>query len=475
VPFALPGGSEPETLTYTELAKAITAGNVASLEISAGDAVRGRFVGSAAEVGEADFVTVYPAGLAEQLIARADEHGVSVTFQRARNIEMYRNGLMILLQLVLFGGIGYYVYTQVRGQGGGGNVGREGTSTTGFADVAGTQGAAEDLREIVDFLKEPIAFARLGARVPKGVLLVGPPGTGKTLLARAVAGEAGVPFFHLSGSEVTGFVVGLGAQRVRTLFTKARKRGGVIFIDELDALGGKRGGKPRAQRGRPHAEPAAGGDGRVRADGRRRRRRCHEPAGRPRSRTQAAGPLRPHRDGRPADGGRPGGHPAAARGAPAHPRLTATWTSAAGPPDARRQRCGPGQPAERGGHRCGAYAVGQRSVAPFRVGPRPHAAGQGARRLQGAGRGMAHRRVARGRTRRCRRHGVPEDGLHKVTIQPRGRAMGVAHFSPDGDRNLHPRSYLEAQIIKALGGRVAEEIVFGADHITGGAERTWCT
>jgi ATP-dependent Zn protease len=90
--------------------------------------------------------------------------------------------------------------------------------------VAGTQGAADDLMEIVDFLKEPSAFAALGARVPKGVLLVGPPGTGKTLLARAVAGEAGVPFFYLSGSEVTGFIVGLGAQRVRTLFKKARAR-----------------------------------------------------------------------------------------------------------------------------------------------------------------------------------------------------------------------------------------------------------
>ncbi|MFZ0147876.1 MAG: ATP-dependent zinc metalloprotease FtsH [Xanthobacteraceae bacterium] len=118
------------------------------------------------------------------------------------------------------------------------------TKTT-FADVAGVEEAKEELKEVVDFLKDPKAYGRLGAHVPKGVLLVGPPGTGKTLLARAVAGEAGVKFFSISGSEFVEMFVGVGAARVRDLFEQARKEApAIIFIDELDALGGVRGAYP---------------------------------------------------------------------------------------------------------------------------------------------------------------------------------------------------------------------------------------
>ncbi|HSF48155.1 MAG TPA: ATP-dependent zinc metalloprotease FtsH, partial [Burkholderiales bacterium] len=116
---------------------------------------------------------------------------------------------------------------------------------TKFDDVAGVDEAKEELREIVGFLKEPERYGRLGGRVPKGVLLVGPPGTGKTLLARAVAGEAGVPFFSISGSEFVEMFVGVGAARVRDLFEQARQKApAIIFIDELDALGRARGAFP---------------------------------------------------------------------------------------------------------------------------------------------------------------------------------------------------------------------------------------
>ena len=111
-----------------------------------------------------------------------------------------------------------------------------------FADVAGVDEAKDELREVVDFLKDPTGHSRLGARMPKGVLLVGPPGTGKTLLARAVAGEAGVPFFSISGSEFVEMFVGVGAARVRDLFEQARQSApAIVFIDELDALGRARG------------------------------------------------------------------------------------------------------------------------------------------------------------------------------------------------------------------------------------------
>ena len=114
-----------------------------------------------------------------------------------------------------------------------------------FEDVAGVDEAKEELQEVVEFLKDPKSKARLGARMPKGILLVGPPGTGKTLLARAVAGEAGVPFFSISGSEFVEMFVGVGAARVRDLFEQARQKApAIIFIDELDALGRARGSMP---------------------------------------------------------------------------------------------------------------------------------------------------------------------------------------------------------------------------------------
>src|SRR5262249_9362686 len=120
-------------------------------------------------------------------------------------------------------------------------VAEEGTGVT-FADVAGVDEAVEEVREIVDFLSSPGKFRELGARIPKGVLLVGPPGTGKTLLARAIAGEARVPFFSLTGSDFVEMFVGVGAARVRDLFQQAQAKAPcIIFIDELDAIGKARG------------------------------------------------------------------------------------------------------------------------------------------------------------------------------------------------------------------------------------------
>ncbi|MBU1880119.1 MAG: AAA family ATPase, partial [Chloroflexi bacterium] len=114
--------------------------------------------------------------------------------------------------------------------------------TVTFADVAGVEEAKHELEEVVEFLKEPTKFTALGARIPRGVLVMGPPGTGKTLLARAVAGEAGVPFFHISGSEFVEMFVGVGASRVRDLFDQAKRNAPcIVFVDEIDAVGRQRG------------------------------------------------------------------------------------------------------------------------------------------------------------------------------------------------------------------------------------------
>ena len=180
--------------------------------------------------------------------------------------------------LAVMGVLWYFLFIR-RAQGGGGGVnaasfGKAKTRSledsgriVTFADVAGADEEKEELAEVVDFLRDPSRYTQLGARIPKGVLLVGPPGTGKTLLARAVAGEAGCQYLSISGSDFVELYVGVGASRVRDLFDEAKKKSpAIVFIDEIDAVGRQRGtglgGRPRRTRADP--EPASGGDGRLR-------------------------------------------------------------------------------------------------------------------------------------------------------------------------------------------------------------------
>ena len=165
-----------------------------------------------------------------------------------------------------------------------------------FADVAGADEAKQELAEVVEFLKEPEKFIRLGARIPKGVLMVGPPGTGKTLMARAVAGEAGVPFFSISGSEFVEMFVGVGASRVRDLFERAKAEApAIVFVDEIDAVGRHRGAGlgRRSRRARADPQPDSGRDGRLRDRHERDRRRRDQPPGHPRPGAAASRSLRP--------------------------------------------------------------------------------------------------------------------------------------------------------------------------------------
>ena len=198
-----------------------------------------------------------PDGLSEFVTTRVDpdlaqtlnQHGV--TYSGVVESHWLRDILSWILPAIFFVGIWMFAIRRM-GQGGLGGLMQIGKSRARiyveketkvtFADVAGVDEAKDELVEIVNFLKDPIRYGRLGGRPPKGVLLVGPPGTGKTLLARAVAGEAGVPFFSISGSEFVEMFVGVGAARVRDLFEQARQHApAIIFIDELDALGRARG------------------------------------------------------------------------------------------------------------------------------------------------------------------------------------------------------------------------------------------
>ena len=158
--------------------------------------------------------------------------------------------LQMLPSLIMFAVIGIFFFMVMRQAGGGGKINQFAKANTKqafnnkvtFADVAGADEEKEELQEVIDFLKNPQKFSDIGARVPKGVLLLGPPGTGKTLLAKAVAGEAKVPFFSISGSDFVEMFVGVGASRVRDLFAQAIKNApSIIFIDEIDAVGRQRG------------------------------------------------------------------------------------------------------------------------------------------------------------------------------------------------------------------------------------------
>ncbi|HEX6560204.1 MAG TPA: AAA family ATPase [Longimicrobiales bacterium] len=460
----------PATLTYTQLVHALDAGRVASIEIEPGYGVRGRWRVGTQQA--ADFVVLYTAREVSPLLTRAERSGVAVSFLREGESEAYKNWIGIGLEVGIVVALLLLLFIAFRSQfGGATSVGTQSSgAATNFSDVAGTQGAAEELREIVEFLREPAAFSALGARVPKGVLLVGPPGTGKTLLARAVAGEAGVPFFFLSGSEVTGFVVGLGAHRLRSLFKKARRKGGVIFIDELDALGGARG------RNRAHNE-----DDRslnqllVEMDGFSQSHGVVVIGATNRPEDLDAALKRPGRFDRIVNVGVP-----TVDGREAILRLHAAKRGIPLSDDVDLRRLARLTPGSSGAEL--ANLLNEAAIAAVRE-QRPQVA-------------WSHFEIARDRMLLGKERvgfkapdrewqivayheaghalaGVvacPEDGLHKVTIQPRGQAMGVAHFSPEDDQHLYSRRYLEGQIVKGFGGRVAEEITFGSENVTGGAE-----
>ena len=239
-----PTASKTEQLTYTQLKHDIAAGQVASVAIGPDGNISGKLTNGTA------FTSSFPTVLRDPQFAQLlDSHNVQVTTQPAQT--SIGSVLLNLLPLILFIGLFWFFGRAARSQlsgltGIGRSRGRvydmERPDTT-FADVAGYEGAKGEVTEVVDFLKHPDRYRRAGAVGPKGVLMVGPPGTGKTLLARAVAGEAGVPFISVTGSSFVEMFVGVGAARVRDLFADARRRApSIIFIDEIDAIGQRRGG-----------------------------------------------------------------------------------------------------------------------------------------------------------------------------------------------------------------------------------------
>ncbi len=242
--LSTPTSSNVEQLSYTQLKSDVAAGQVASVALGSDGSVSGQLANGT------KFTSSYPVGLQDaQFVELLDQHNVQVSTQSARTSawSVLLNLLPLVVIVALFVWSGRATGRQLAGVGG---IGRsrgkvydtERPATT-LADVAGYEGAKREVNEVVDFLRHPGCYRRTGAVGPKGMLMVGPPGTGKTLLARAVAGQAGVPFISVTGSSFVEMFVGVGAARVRDLFLDARRLApSIVFVDEIDAIGQRRGG-----------------------------------------------------------------------------------------------------------------------------------------------------------------------------------------------------------------------------------------
>jgi len=238
-------GQPPAKVDYSEFLQEVRGGNVERVE----------FKGDRINFGSRDPLTNYtisPETDNNTLIGLLEQNGVRFTAEEPEQPSIIGQLLISSFPILLLIGVWIYFMRQMQGGGGGRGAMSFGKSkarllgedqvSVSFADVAGVEEAKEEVSEIVEFLRDPSKFQRLGGKIPKGVLMVGPPGTGKTLLARAIAGEAKVPFFTISGSDFVEMFVGGGASRVRDMFEQAKKQAPcIIFIDELDAVGRHRG------------------------------------------------------------------------------------------------------------------------------------------------------------------------------------------------------------------------------------------
>ena len=240
--------AKPQTIeetNYSQFLKMVDAGEISKVTL-----VRNSVKGTMKDGTEfSTTVPDYPVG-DDTLITKLESQGIEITAQNPKEPPWWTTLLSSFLPILLLIGVWFFIMQQTQGTGGkvmsfGKSRARMSTGDkvkVSFNDVAGADEAKEELAEVVEFLQHPKKFNDIGARIPKGVLLFGPPGTGKTLLAKAVAGEAGVPFFSISGSDFVEMFVGVGASRVRDLFAQAKKNAPcIVFIDEIDAVGRQRG------------------------------------------------------------------------------------------------------------------------------------------------------------------------------------------------------------------------------------------
>jgi cell division protease FtsH len=459
-------GPETRELAFTELLTAIDAGQVASVIVRP-DALQVELKDgtSARSIAPPGYIAANPTFMPD--LARRK---VAVRVEAGAPNPTYQFGAL-LLAVGFLGLLAFTVYRVTAGR-----IPSMETQTrlasreigvVTFADVAGVDEAKDEVREIVDFLREPQKFASVGGRIPKGVLLVGPPGTGKTLLARSIAGEAAVPFLFASGSDFVEMYAGVGASRVRKLFRDARKhKACIIFIDELDAVGRNRGSHSLSHEEREQTlnQLLVEMDGFAPNEGivviaATNRQDILDPA-----------LLRPGRFDRQVVVGNPD-----LKGREAILRVHGQKVSLGAGVDLRA--IARGTPGVSGADL--ANVINEAALLAARAG-RP---GVTAADLEDARdkvlMGVERRSLVMTEDERvnCAYHEAGHavvaallphtDPLHKVTIIPRGRALGVTMQLPESDRHTHTRDYLEAKIAILMGGRVAEELFMR--HMTSGA------
>ena len=474
---ALTAGEEKTVLresSYSELVGLVDRESLASLTFYGGTA------GVAVTRDGANLKAMMPATVAAQLATKAAERGVAVAFKAEHFFPSAQDitaewVLAVAANLLIFVFLGVVFYFMVlRGPLSGrskASLATPSESTVRFADVAGCDGEKQELQEIVQFLRDPDRFARLGGRVPAGVLMSGPPGTGKTLLARAVAGEAGVPFFSISGSDFVEMYVGVGAQRVRGVFAKTKKKSPcILFIDEIDAVG------------RSRSSHSAGG--------------AHE------EREQTLNQLLVEMDGFKPNCGvvviAATNRPEILDKALTRPGRFSRNIVLQNPDIAGREKI----------LAVHADRITLDPVVDLHVVARgtPGFSGADLANLVNEAAILAARserntvlaedfehakdRILMGNERRSLKmseedrrltayheaghalvafHCPESDPIHKVTIVPRGRALGMVVRLPENDSPAIRRSKLVADLAVAMGGRAAEELIFGADDISTGA------
>ncbi|MEE2690654.1 MAG: ATP-dependent zinc metalloprotease FtsH [Pseudomonadota bacterium] len=464
-------GPQVEPLTYSEFVSRIDSNGVKEAEID-GEKVKGVLANGT------HFVTAIPAESGVTIADRLNASGAATKITPEEELPLALSLLFNILPFLIFLAFIFFVMRQMQGAGGKAMgfgksrakllTERQGRVT--FDDVAGIDEAKEELEEIVEYLKDPMKFQRLGGKIPKGALLVGPPGTGKTLLARAIAGEANVPFFTISGSDFVEMFVGVGASRVRDMFEQAKKNAPcIIFIDEIDAVGRHRG-----------AGLGGGNDEReqtlnqllVEMDGFESNEGIILIAATNRPDVLDPALLRPGRFDRQVVVPNPD-----VVGREKILNVHAKKVPLA--PDVNIRTIARGTPGFSGADL--ANLVNEAALLAARRGKRFVTAKEfddaKDKVLMGAERRSMVMTDDEKQLTAYHEAGhalvgitVPgNDPVHKATIIPRGRALGMVQYLPERDRYSMSLEQMKARIAMAMGGRVAEELKFGKEKVTSGA------
>lgn len=466
-----PRQTPEEKISYSTFVTQVKQGNISSVTISDQD-VTGIMQNNKI------FSTYLPMTQDSQLLKELIDKNVVIKGKPPEQPGLLMHLLNLLPWIILFA-IWIYVLRQQTGAGRGGafSFGRSRARLLGedqvkvtFSDVAGVEEAKEEVKELVDFLRDPGKFQKLGGKIPQGVLLVGPPGTGKTLLAKAVAGEAKVPFFTISGSDFVEMFVGVGASRVRDMFEQAKKQAPcIIFIDEIDAVGRHRG-----------AGLGGGHDEReqtlnqllVEMDGFQGNEGVIVIAATNRPDVLDNALLRPGRFDRQVVVGLPD-----VKGREQIIRVHMRKVPLAD--DVDPSVIARGTPGFSGADL--ANIVNEAALFAARANKRAVGMTEFEKAkdkvIMGAERRSMVMTESEKKLTAYHEAGhaivglfVPEhDPVHKVTIIPRGRALGVTMFLPEGDRYSYTKEHIESKISSLFGGRIAEELIFGPSKVTTGA------